>query len=84
MSDDDEFDDEVDEDIDDLCHPISRDDACDGRDCGVEGDGCGRTYDCGSCDRGDVCGLESPSLCGTPPDGGPKPRSPAPATTKQG
>jgi hypothetical protein len=60
----------TDDDIDDLCHEIPRSEACDGRECGVEGDGCGGTYDCGSCDRGDVCGLEDPFICGTPPDGG--------------
>jgi hypothetical protein len=47
----------------DLCKPISRDQACAGKACGVEGDGCGKTYDCGSCPSGSGCGVEAPFQC---------------------
>lgn len=59
----------TDSDIDDLCHRISKDDACDGKECGVEGDGCGGTYDCGSCRRGEACGIEAPFRCDRVPTG---------------
>ena len=60
----------TDDDIDDICQKISRDDACDGKQCGVEGDGCGGTYDCGECGRDETCGIEEAFQCGTTPDGG--------------
>jgi hypothetical protein len=60
----------TDDDIDDLCHRIPQDEACDGKECGTEGDGCGGTYDCGSCRRGETCGIAEPFMCGVTPDGG--------------
>ena len=59
------------DDFEDLCEPVSKADACDGKECGVEGDGCGDTYDCGSCDDDEICGLEDPFQCAKPPTGDP-------------
>jgi hypothetical protein len=39
-----------------------------GFDCGPAGDGCGGLLQCGMCSNGDICGAQSPSVCGT---GGP-------------
>jgi hypothetical protein len=36
-------------------------------DCGVIGDGCGGTVQCGACPNGQVCGLNTPFKCATPP-----------------
>jgi hypothetical protein len=47
-----------------LCQPIARDLACDGKECGLEGDGCGGTHDCGSCPEGQSCGVEEAFQCG--------------------
>jgi hypothetical protein len=47
----------------DLCVPASAEEACAGKQCGVEGDGCGGTLDCGSCPDGQGCGLELPFQC---------------------
>jgi hypothetical protein len=60
----------TDQDIDDLCHKIPKSDACDGKECGTEGDGCGGTYDCGECDRGLECGIKDAFQCDAPTGGG--------------
>lgn len=39
-----------------------------GFDCGPAGDGCGGLLQCGMCSNGDICGAQSPGVCGT---GGP-------------
>ncbi len=46
-----------------LCRPLTRAEACAGKGCGVEGDGCGGTYDCGTCKSGEACGVEAPFQC---------------------
>ncbi len=53
--------------LDELCVPVSRDDACDGRECGPVGDGCGGSINCGTCEDGERCGLDEPFQCGTVP-----------------
>ena len=35
--------------------------------CGVVGDGCGGTLDCGVCPAGQLCGVAQPFRCGPPP-----------------
>src|SRR5690606_22271271 len=55
---------------DELCVPIDEDEACADKECGFEGDGCGGTYECGTCDDGEACGVEVPFQC-SPADGGP-------------
>lgn len=47
----------------DLCKPQTREEACAGKECGVEGDGCGGTYVCGTCASGEGCGLERAFAC---------------------
>ena len=59
----------TDRDIDDLCHKLTKDEACDGKECGVEGDGCGGTHDCGSCDADEACGIVAPFRCDPRPGG---------------
>jgi hypothetical protein len=59
----------TDDDIDDLCEKVSEDEACDGKECGVEGDGCGGTYECGECGRDEACGIEEAFQCDVMPDG---------------
>jgi hypothetical protein len=49
--------------LDSLCTPIPEDEACEGKECGAEGDGCGHTYQCGECDDGETCGAEEPFQC---------------------
>ena len=49
----------------DLCKPISKTDVCAGKECGIEGDGCGGQIDCGSCKAGDACGIHTPFSCAT-------------------
>jgi hypothetical protein len=51
----------------DLCKPLSKDDACKGKECGVEGDGCGGTFECGTCAEGQACGQKDPFQCGKIP-----------------
>jgi hypothetical protein len=49
----------------DGCRPLT----CtplDGRYCGLIGDGCSGSVDCGQCPSGQVCGLRTPNVCGTP------------------
>jgi hypothetical protein len=36
-----------------------------GYNCGLQGDGCGGTVDCGPCAMGQTCGGGGPGLCGT-------------------
>lgn len=55
--------------LDELCKPISKTDACEGKQCGTEGNGCGGTHDCGSCEDNEVCGAETPFECGVPSSG---------------
>jgi hypothetical protein len=49
----------------DLCKPIAKADACSGKECGIEGDGCGGQIDCGSCKTGASCGIQKPFTCST-------------------
>jgi hypothetical protein len=53
-----------------LCVPLPKEDACDGIECGREGDGCGGTYNCGTCPDGQQCGLLEASQCAAQPSGG--------------
>jgi hypothetical protein len=50
-----------------------------GYNCGVQGDGCGGTVDCGTCTAPQYCGAASPSVCGVGPgllaDGGCRPKT---------
>src|SRR5688572_13889665 len=48
----------------DLCVPATAADACAGKACGTEGDGCGGSIDCGSCPDGQACGLVQAFQCG--------------------
>jgi hypothetical protein len=48
----------------DLCVPASAADACAGKACGTEGDGCGGSIDCGACPDGQACGLVQAFQCG--------------------
>ncbi len=47
----------------DLCVPEDEDDACEGRECGLVGDGCGGSYDCGECGDGQACGVVERFQC---------------------
>jgi hypothetical protein len=47
-----------------LCKPLSKADACQGKECGIAGDGCGGTVTCGKCSNGFACGLEHSFVCG--------------------
>ncbi len=53
--------------VEDVCVRVSQEVACADKQCGVEGDGCGGTYDCGSCPTGQLCGLVEAYQCATPP-----------------
>jgi hypothetical protein len=53
----------------DLCVPATIADACAGKQCGTEGDGCGGTVDCGACPDGQACGLQQAFQCGEGPTG---------------
>ncbi|HWO12457.1 MAG TPA: hypothetical protein VNN80_23330, partial [Polyangiaceae bacterium] len=46
-----------------LCVPASQELACAGKSCGIEGDGCGGTVECGSCPKGEACGLFEAFQC---------------------
>jgi hypothetical protein len=48
---------------DSLCVPIEQAVACEGKECGKEGDGCQGFYECGACKDGDVCGAITPFMC---------------------
>lgn len=50
-------------DADEWCEPLSEGNACEEIECGVVGDGCGGTYECGQCDPGETCGLIQPFQC---------------------
>ena len=50
-----------------LCLPLPSADVCSGKECGLDGDGCGGTYPCGTCASGEVCGVSAPFECGVPP-----------------
>lgn len=50
--------------IEDLCEPVSESDACEGKECGLVGDGCSGTYDCGTCGADESCGTEEAFQCG--------------------
>ncbi len=39
-----------------ICVPLSKVDACNGRDCGIASDGCSGSYDCGTCTAPKTCG----------------------------
>ena len=48
-----------------VCTPIAQTTACAGHNCGLEGDGCGNTYDCGTCTAPQTCGGGgTSSMCG--------------------
>jgi hypothetical protein len=47
----------------DLCVPTPRADACDGKQCGLAGDGCGGSHDCGTCGEGEACGVQERFRC---------------------
>ena len=49
------------------CPALTEAEACAGKDCGQQSDGCGGVIDCGSCPAGSICGVGGPSLCGAPP-----------------
>ena len=53
--------------VQELCHAATRDEACAGKQCGIEGDGCGNTIDCGTCPDGQGCGLEQAFQCAVIP-----------------
>ena len=48
-----------------ICTPIPKATACSGLNCGLESDGCGNTYSCGTCTAPQTCGGGgTPSVCG--------------------
>jgi hypothetical protein len=47
------------------CQPRSCSDA--GAQCGLIGDGCGNSVDCGPCPEGQTCGAQQPNQCGSGP-----------------
>ncbi|MET0410591.1 MAG: hypothetical protein ABW217_04820, partial [Polyangiaceae bacterium] len=47
----------------DVCVPQSAEDACAGKQCGLESDGCGHTVDCGTCPSGQGCGIQEAFQC---------------------
>jgi hypothetical protein len=53
---------------DDNCPALITDCAEAGAECGLVGNGCGGTLDCGGCESGQFCGLNAPQLCGAPPE----------------
>ena len=55
-----------------LCTPAPREAVCDGKACGIEGDGCGGSIDCGSCPDGQTCGSERAFTCSAAPLGSPE------------
>lgn len=50
-----------------LCVPLSAETACAGKECGLEGDGCGGTHSCGLCAAEEACGAVAPFQCDTLP-----------------
>ncbi len=50
-----------------LCNPLSKNDACEGKECGAAGDGCGGTFECGDCEAGEACGIVESFQCGALP-----------------
>jgi hypothetical protein len=52
---------------DDECPAEIVDCAAVGAECGLIGNGCGGTIDCGGCAVGELCGLDTPQICGTVP-----------------
>jgi hypothetical protein len=52
--------------LSELCTPQTAAAVCAGKQCGVEGDGCGGTVDCGSCPDGQLCGIDAPFQCAMP------------------
>ncbi len=55
---------------DDICEPLTKKEACDGKECGTTGDGCGGGHDCGSCGDGEACGVDEAFQCGNASAGG--------------
>jgi hypothetical protein len=53
---------------DDNCPALITDCASAGAECGVIGNGCGGTLDCGGCLGEEICGINAPQLCGAPPE----------------
>lgn len=53
--------------LSEVCDPIDREVACEDIECGRVGDGCGGTIACGTCDRGEICGIEASGRCDEPP-----------------
>lgn len=54
-------------DLTTLCKPRTQSEACDGKECGLEGDGCGASLDCGTCSATEACGIGSPFACDAVP-----------------
>jgi hypothetical protein len=49
------------------CNPVSQSAACGLKECGIVGNGCNGTYDCGSCGVGQQCGAITAFQCDVPP-----------------
>jgi hypothetical protein len=47
----------------DVCVPQTQEEACEGKQCGLESDGCGNTVDCGTCPSGQGCGIQEAFQC---------------------
>ncbi len=47
----------------DLCVPQEEEEACEDKECGLVGDGCGGSYDCGQCGDGEACGVAKRFQC---------------------
>jgi hypothetical protein len=52
---------------DNNCPALITDCAVAGVECGLTGNGCGGTLNCGTCPDGETCGLGGPGICGAPP-----------------
>jgi hypothetical protein len=50
-----------------ICEPLRKSDACEDKECGPVGNGCGGSIDCGDCDDGERCGLYEAFQCGVVP-----------------
>lgn len=54
---------------DSLCVPIAEEVACEGKECGKEGDGCQGFYECGTCEGDQQCGVIQAFQCDDPLNG---------------
>jgi hypothetical protein len=51
-----------------LCQPAAKAEVCtSGKECGLEGDGCGGQYECGACKATESCGYDKPFECAAAP-----------------